>query len=95
MSTTTEQRQFRAQKSALTRAINSGDPEKVIVATRKAVAEWEGWKYGWPDNWHNWNRALDDAFNVARAAYVNGQGPRPDANRFDIDQIRREVVLVA
>jgi len=90
-----QQKQFRAQKSALTRAINSKDPEKVIAAARKAVGEWEGWKYGWPDNWHNWNIALDDAFNWARAAYVNGQGERPDANRFDIDNIRRDVVLGA
>ena len=47
-------------KSALTRAINSGDPDKVVAACRKAIAVWD--KAGaWPDNWHTWNIALRDA----------------------------------
>lgn len=87
-----EQKQYRNQKSALTRAINSGDPEKVIAATRKAVAEWAGWKYGWPDDWHRWNIALSDAYTKAYFDYRDGKTEvKPDVNRFEIDNIRREV----
>lgn len=50
---------FRAQKSALTRAVNSGDPHKVIEACKKAVREWGN--DAWPDDWHRWNIALGDA----------------------------------
>ena len=54
------------QKSALTRAIQSGEPEKVIAACRKARREWD--EIGaWPDDWHRWERALWDAA---------GSGPR-------------------
>ena len=90
-----ERKQYRNQKSALTRAINSRDPEKVIAAATKAVKEWEGWSYGWPDNWHRWNIALSDAFDWARSDYISGRAdaPRPDAARFDLDHIRRQVVL--
>lgn len=89
-----ERRQYRNQKSALTRAVNTQDPEKVIAATKKAVSEWEGWHYGWPDDWHRWNIALSDAFNLARHRYVTGEtSVKPDANRFDMDTIRQEAVL--
>lgn len=48
------------QKAALTRAKNSGDPEKVVLACRNAVREWD--EIGaWPDNWATWQVALDDA----------------------------------
>jgi hypothetical protein len=50
----------RGQKTALTRAVNSGQPERVMAACRKAVNEWN--EIGaWPDDWSNWQRALDDA----------------------------------
>lgn len=55
---------FRKQKAALTRAVNSGDPEKVILACRKAVQEWNAdspFAGAWPDDWSRWQRALDDA----------------------------------
>jgi hypothetical protein len=48
-----------AQKAALTRAINSGDPEKVVAACRSALRTWEG--KAWPDDWSRWNIALWDA----------------------------------
>jgi len=48
------------QKAALTRAINSGDPEKVKATCKKAVNEWEKWGC-WPDEWSRFQRALDDA----------------------------------
>jgi hypothetical protein len=47
-------------KTALTRAINSGDPKRVETACRKAVAAWRLWG-AWPDDWHRWNVALGDA----------------------------------
>lgn len=55
---------FKAQKAALTRASNSGDPEKVVLACQKAVREWNAdhpCAGAWPDHWSNWQRALDDA----------------------------------
>ena len=52
------------QKAALTRAVNSGDPEKVLAACRKAVREWD--EIGaWPDGWARWQRALDDSRGFA------------------------------
>lgn len=49
-----------AQKAALTRAINSKDPERVRRACIAAVTEWEAIGF-WPDDWSKWQRALDDA----------------------------------
>ena len=59
-------KQFRQQKAALTRALNTADPEKraekVVAACLKAMGEWDNWKYGWPDDWARWERALSDVF---------------------------------
>lgn len=86
-----EKRQWTNQKTALTKAIRSGDPLKVIETTRKTVAQWEE-KGFWPDSWHNWNIALSDAYNVARHAYVTGETEAaPVASDYDIDQIRRSL----
>lgn len=50
----------RSQKAALTRAVNTGDPEKIAKVCKAAVAEWN--EIGaWPDHWSRWQRALDDA----------------------------------
>jgi hypothetical protein len=49
----------RRLKSALTRALNSGDPVNVLRAVETALAEWDG--KAWPDDWHRWQIALDDA----------------------------------
>ena len=51
---------YAAQKSALTRAVNTGDPERVEDACRKVVAEWNTPGNYWPDDWARWQRALDD-----------------------------------
>lgn len=51
---------FPKQKAALTRAVNSGDPEKVKATCRKTVAEWNANGGAWPDDWARWQRALDD-----------------------------------
>lgn len=48
------------QKAALTRAIKTGDPEKIAEVCKAAVAEWN--EIGaWRDDWSHWQRALDDA----------------------------------
>ena len=49
------------QKSQLTRAVNTGDPEKVAEACRDAIREWNQPGMFWPDDWARWQRALDDA----------------------------------
>lgn len=60
-------RQYRFQKSALTRAVNkwrkTGDANPVIDACIKAINEWKEWG-AWPDGWHNWNIALQDAADI-------------------------------
>lgn len=50
----------RRQRAALTRAVNSRDPERVILACRNAVREWNRPGAMWPDDWSRWQRALDD-----------------------------------
>lgn len=60
-------KEFRQQKAALTRAINSGDRDKVVLACTKAVREWNQPARAWPDDWSRWQRALDDVFPVFHA----------------------------
>ena len=48
------------QKAGLTRAVNSGDSNKLIRECRRTVSEWKTQGY-WPDDWSDWQRALDDA----------------------------------
>lgn len=59
-------KRFPKQKAALTRAVNSGDRDKVVLACAKAVREWSEAPFNgaWPDDWSRWQRALDDAFPV-------------------------------
>ncbi len=47
-------------KSALTRAVKTRDPERVLKACRDARTEWDAWG-AWPDDWSRWQRALDDS----------------------------------
>ena len=62
-------KQFRAAKSRLTRAINSGDPHKVVAEVTRTFAEWDDGDYAYPDDWHRWQRALEDAdYAIRRAA---------------------------
>jgi hypothetical protein len=60
---------YRKQKAALTRAINSDDSDKIVVAVTKAVREWGEAPFNgaWPDDWSRWQRALDDALPFGRA----------------------------
>ncbi len=55
---------FAHQKAALTRAIKSKDPERVLLACRAVVHAWSEPPFdgAWPDDWARWQRALDDAF---------------------------------
>ena len=53
-------RMVRRQRAALTRAVNSGEGERVVLACRDAVAEWNRQGSMWPDDWSRWQRALDD-----------------------------------
>lgn len=48
------------QKAALTRAVRSGDAEKVAQVCKAAVIEWDAIG-AWPDNWSIWQNALDDS----------------------------------
>lgn len=53
------QREHPKQKAALTRAVKTGDPEKVAQVVRDTVAVWN--EIGaWPDDWSHWQRALND-----------------------------------
>ena len=48
-----------AQKIRLTKAIQTGDPERVVDACRRAVYDWTEDGY-WPDNWQVWQDALNE-----------------------------------
>jgi hypothetical protein len=58
---------FARQKGALTRAVNSKDPEKVILTCTKTVREWSKPPFdgAWPDHWSHWQRALDDVLPLS------------------------------
>jgi hypothetical protein len=57
-------RTFAQQKAALTRVKKTGDLEKVKAEVLRTVTEWESgegqFTHGWPDDWHRWNRAMQD-----------------------------------
>ena len=55
------QRTWRKHSASLTRAINSGDPDRIVTACRAAIRAWDQPGCGWPDNWSKWQRALDDS----------------------------------
>jgi hypothetical protein len=74
-------RTFGQQKAGLTRALKTRNHAAVVAECRRVIAEWEGLPHGWPDDWHRWNRALDDAWGFARDAYM----------RRDIDEMPQSV----
>lgn len=53
--------QYRAAKARLTRAVNSGDHQKVVDTVSAQYAEWDDGDYAYPDDWHRWERARQDA----------------------------------
>lgn len=58
----------RKHKAALTRARNSGDMRKVIAACDAAFDAFDAPDMLWPDNWHMWNIARQDAVFALRMA---------------------------
>ena len=58
--------QFRVAKARLTRAVNSGDAQKVIDCVDRQFAEWDAGDYAYPDAWQRWERARGDAELEAR-----------------------------
>lgn len=53
------------QKAALTRAVKTGDAEKIAQVCKAAIVEWD--EIGaWPDDWSRWERALNDALPFNR-----------------------------
>lgn len=46
------------QKAALTRAVKSGDRDRIISVCAAAAVEWDAIG-AWPDGWHRWQAALD------------------------------------
>ena len=60
-------RNYRAQKAALTRALNSREPTRVVRTAGAGLTSFE--KYGYPDDWSRWQRALDDAMFAQRHLY--------------------------
>ena len=49
-----------SQKAALTRAVKTRNPERIATVCRAAVREWDAIG-AWPDDWHRWQAALNDA----------------------------------
>jgi hypothetical protein len=58
------QAEYKAQKAALTRALKLKDEAARVRAVEhacfRAVAEWDAWGTGWPDDWSRWERAYQD-----------------------------------
>jgi hypothetical protein len=63
-------REHKQQKAALTRAVNAGDPEKVVLACRDAVRQWDAHARSWPDDWCRWQAALDDILGLQRSVLL-------------------------
>jgi len=57
-----EQQQYSRLKAALTRAIHSGKPEKIIATVKEARLIFN--REGWPDHWPLWRIAVDDLIFV-------------------------------
>lgn len=59
MSYTLTQSEYSRLKAKLTRAINSKDYPRIIRTVDEAMAIFAD--KGYPDNWHRWQRAKEDA----------------------------------
>lgn len=53
--------QFSAAKARLTRAVNSGDPQKILDTVAAQFDAWDDGDFAYPDDWHRWERAQYDA----------------------------------
>lgn len=71
METTTQyltKGQYRAAKTRLTKAIRSGNHQKVIDVVTETFDEWDAGDFAWPDDWSRWERARQDAEFALRLA---------------------------
>jgi hypothetical protein len=76
------QRLYKKHKSALTRAKNTGDPDKVIAAVKAFEADFENNNLPLPDSWSDWQRAADDAVMAKRYDNrMNRMNPRRRSKR--------------
>ncbi len=60
--------QYRAAKSRLTRAVNSGDPQRVIDTVTAQFREWNSDNYAYPDDWARWDMLRYDAERALQLA---------------------------
>jgi hypothetical protein len=62
----------RKQKAALTRAVNSGDADKVALTVVQTVRQWREAPFNgaWPDDWSRWQCALDDALGYGNSVLL-------------------------
>lgn len=58
--------QYSAAKSRLTRALRSGSRQKVLDVVEETFAEWDAGDFAYPDDWHRWERARNDAEYLMR-----------------------------
>lgn len=61
--------EFRSLKTKLTRAINSGDLDKIIATVDEAMDIFAD--KGYPDAWRRWEQAKEDAIVKKRHAAVD------------------------
>lgn len=62
--------EYRAAKAKLTRAINTGDPMKILAAARAGFDLFNKHGNYYPDDWHRWQIAEQDAvLALQREAY--------------------------
>jgi hypothetical protein len=60
--------QYSAAKSRLTRAVRSGNRQRVLDVVAETFAEWDAGDFAYPDDWHRWERARLDAEMALRWA---------------------------
>lgn len=58
--------QYRAHKARLTRAVNTGDPHRVLAVVSDTFETWDHGRIAYPDDWHRWERAQMDALMTIR-----------------------------
>ncbi len=70
-------KEYRAQKAAWTRAVNSKNPDEVKAAGVTAVRQWNAPGSAWPDDWARWQRALDDVLPRSQSATLDQLEAQP------------------
>lgn len=57
--------QYSQAKARLTRARKKG-PQAVIAEVTRTFDQWDDGHYAYPDSWHDWERAREDAQHELR-----------------------------